>query len=518
MPVIRTLTDRIAANLGDKVVRHRWLVILATLVVAGVAANGARFLEFSNDYRVFFSDKNPELVAFEKFQNTYTKNDNILFVLQAGEGELFSPRIAAAIEALTEEAWKIPFAIRVDSVTNFQRSWADGDDLTVEDLVRGAAQIAPEELARRRAVALAEPLLNGNLISPDGRTTGINVTLQYPQENLTEVPEAVGFARGLAAKFSADYPELRVVLSGISMLNNAFAESGQADAMTLIPIMYAVLIVVMVITLRSFWGCFATILVIAFSMVTATGLAGYAGIKLTPISVVAPTIVLTLAIADSVHILMSMLELMREGKDKLIALKEGISINFLAVTITSLTTVIGFLTLNFSDAPPFWDLGNITAMGIAAAWVFSLGFLPAVVSLLPFRVKSRAVGAQARVGVLERLARLVITRYRSILMVTGSLTIALIAAVPTLELNDSWVKYFDHRMEFRRDADFATKHLSGPYPVEFSIEAEAPGGTSEPTYLMGLEAFTDWLRAQPEVRHVYGITDIFKRLNIRLIS
>ena len=81
MPVIRTLTDRIAATLGDTVIRFRWWVILAALAAVAAAASGGRLLDFSNDYRVFFSDKNPELVAFDNFQATYTKNDNILFVL-----------------------------------------------------------------------------------------------------------------------------------------------------------------------------------------------------------------------------------------------------------------------------------------------------------------------------------------------------------------------------------------------------------------------------------------------------
>ena len=495
MQGIRTWTDRTAAILADNVIRFRWLVILASLLVVLAAASGGRFLDFSNNFRVFFSDKNPELVAFDHLQATYTKSDNILFVLQPNDGEVFSPRVTAAIEALTEDAWKIPFAIRVDSISNFQHSWADGDDLTVEDLIRGGGELPPADLARRKAIALAEPLLNGSLIAPDARTTGVNVTLQYPEQSLAEVPEAVGFARGLAAEIRADYPELHVALSGVSMLNNAFAESGQADVMTLIPIMYAVLIAIMLIALRSISGTISTLLVIGFSTATAMGLAGYAGIKLSPISIMAPTIILTLAIADSVHILMSMRDLMREGKDKLTALKESIRINFLAISITSLTTIIGFLTLNFSDSPPFWDLGNITAMGIAAAWVYSLAFLPAMVSLLPCRVKARVQGDQASTSLMERLAGFVIARYRAVLVVTVALSFVLVAAVPTLDLNDSWVKYFDNRVQFRPDAEFAIENLGGVYPVEFSVEAAEPGGISEPQYLERLEAFTGWLRA-----------------------
>ena len=66
---------------------------------------------------------------------------------------------------------------------------------------------------------------------------------------------------------------------------------------------------------------------------------------------------------------------MRQGLGKKEAIRESLRINALPVTITSLTTVVGFLGLNFSDAPPFHDLGNITAMGITAAWGYSMTFL-----------------------------------------------------------------------------------------------------------------------------------------------
>lgn len=513
MAQIRTSTDRFAARLADLVVRFRWPVIVMTLVLVAAAASGGRFLEFSNNYRAFFSEKNPDLVAFEHFQGTYTKTDNILFILQPENGRVFSPRIADAVERLTAAAWKIPYAIRVDSITNFQHSWADGDDLTVEDLIRNGAGHSQERLESKQAIALAEPLLKDNLISPDADTTGINVTLQYPEQSLTEVPLAAGFARDLAAQIRADFPELHIALSGVSMLNNAFAESGQSDAMTLIPFMYLVLIGVMLLTLRSLSGTVATLLVIGFSTATALGLAGYAGIKLSPIAIMAPTIILTLAIADSVHILVSVRALMREGQGKIAALKESLRINFLAVSVTSVTTIVGFLTLNFSDAPPFWDLGNITAMGIAAAWLYSITFLPAVVSLLPVKAKPRTAGRLDGDMLMGRLAAFVTARYRTILFATGAVAAGLIAAVPTIELNDQWVKYFDHRIQFRDDAEFGLEHLSGLYKIEFSVEAGAPGGISEPLYLERLDDFTAWLRAQPEVRHVNSYTDIVKRLN-----
>jgi predicted RND superfamily exporter protein len=512
--------DRVALRLAGLVTGHPWLVIGLIGLLALTAASGIRFLEFSNNYRVFFSSDNPELVAFEDFQSTYTKNDNILFVLQPEDGSVFTPAMADATEGLTADAWKIPYAIRVDSVTNFQHSWADGDDLTVEDLVRNGAAMDPPTLAGKQRVATDEPLLRGNLISPDADTTGVNVTLQYPEKSLTEVPQAAAFARELAGRIESNYPGVTVAVTGVSMLNNAFAESGQQDSLTLMPLMFVVLVVFMAVVLRSMAGTLSTLSVIALSAATALGIAGWAGVKLTPISVVAPIIIMTLAIADSVHVLVTMLGLMREGHDKIAALRESLRINFVAVVITSVTTIVGFLSLNFSDAPPFWHLGNITAVGIVAALLYSVTFLPALVTVMPLRVRAGRSGSPAQAAeargleaALGRLADWVTAHHRPVLLGTGILAFALMAMVPMIDLNDEWVKYFDHRTEFRRDAEFAMDHLNGIYLVEYSLASHKPGGINDPVYLAGLERFTAWLRDQPGVTHVYSYSDVAKRLN-----
>lgn len=513
MTRITQLVDTFALRLADVVIAHPWRAIFAVLLVTVVAATGMRNLEFSNNYRVFFGPDNPDLLAFEDFQNTYTKNDNILFVIRPAEGDAFSVETADAAERLTRDAWQIPYAIRVDSVTNFQHSWADEDDLTVEDLVRDSRALGAMTLAAKKDIALAEPLLAGNLINPDGITSAINVTLQYPEQSLAEVPTAINFARELAAGIEADYPKLTVAISGVSALNNAFAESGQQDAMTLIPAMYGLLILFMLIVLRSIAATVGTVLVIVLATIVALGTGGHIGWALDPISATAPVIIMTLAVADSVHILVSLRTLMHEGLGKLEALAEALRMNFLAVSITSLTTVAGFLTLNFSDAPPFKHLGVLAAAGITAAWVFSLVLLPAIVRLLPMKVKPAAQDEGGIVALLRRLATFVTDNYRAVLFVMGVATVVLIAAIPRIELNDEFVQYFDQRVEFRRDADYTIDHLHGIYLIEFDLGAESAGAISEPEYLHNLEQFTDWLRVQPEVEHVFSYSDIIKRLN-----
>jgi len=503
--------DRFAASLTRGVIANRWLVIIGATIFAGLIGSGASSLQFSTNYRVFFSEANPELQAFEELQNTYTKNDNFFFVVEPTDGAAFDRDTLAAVEELTEAAWQIPYTIRVDSVSNFQHTYAVEDDLVVEDLVRDATSRDGLFLSERRDVALDEPLIRNQILTPDAVVTAVNVVLQYPEKGFMEVPEAVEVARALQADIEAKYPALTIHLTGVSMLNNAFAETGMADGATLMPLMFVVIFALTWLIIRSLTATFSTLLVILLSTTVGMGVAGFAGVKLTPIAMSAPIVILTLAVADSIHILMSLKGLMREGMAKTEALVEAVRINFLPVTITSLTTIVGFLSLNFSDSPPYWHLGNITAVGIGAAWIFSLTLLPATLSLLPYRVKQAGDTAWSQ-RTMDRLAEFVIRRYRTLLVVVGLPALALIAFIPTMNFNDQWVEYFDDRIEFRVDSDEAMNHF-GLYPIEYSIPANGPGGISEPEYLANLERLTKFLRAQEHVTHVYSLSDIMKRLN-----
>ena len=465
------------------------------------------------EYRVFFGPDNPQLKAFDAVQNIYTKNDNILFVVAPEDEEVFTSRTLSAVESLTREAWKIPYAIRVDAVTNFQYTRADGDDLIVSDLVEGAAGRSEDELAAARVVALSDPRLVNYLIPERAHVTGVNVTLQLPGLSPNESDEAAAHARVLVSEVEAAYPEIEVYLTGFAMLNNAFQEASLKDMQTLVPLMYLGIFLAMAMLLRSVSATFATGLIIAFSAGAGVGMAGWLGIPITPPSSAAPTVIMTLAVADSVHVLVTMLQYMRRGFSKQEAIVESLRVNMQPVFLTSLTTAIGFLSMNFSDVPPFRDLGNITAMGVTAAFLFSVLLLPALMAVLPLRVKLRP---ERSYGTMDRFADYVITRRRSLLW--GSVAVVLVLGffIPRNDLNDQFVKYFDHSIPFRGDTDFAMENLSGIYQIEYSIGAGRSQGISDPAYLERLDAFSQWFRAQPGVVHVNSLSETMKRLNANM--
>jgi predicted RND superfamily exporter protein len=252
------------------------------------------------------------------------------------------------------------------------------------------------------------------------------------------------------------------------------------------------------------------VLLIILSIISAIGLAGWMGIKLTPTSATAPTIILTMAVADCVHFLVTMLHNIRLDHEKKQAIQESLRINFQPIFLTSATTAIGFLSMNFSDAPPFRDLGNIVAMGVVIAFLLSVSFLPAIMAVLPVWTTRKD---EPDNRYMKFLAEFVIRRKNILLLVNGTLAIALISMIPRNELNDEFVKYFDESIEFRQATDFLNANMGGIYAIEYSLHAGGEGAISGPQFLQQVDSYKQWLLRQPEVVHVNTITDTFKRLN-----
>jgi len=509
------LTDNAAARTGRWVTEHPWTVIVITLLLAFAAAAGGKNLFFTTDYRAFFSSENPQLIAFEDLQDEYTKNDSVIFILTPENGELYDPEFLEAVQWLTEESWQIPYSIRVDSVTNFQHTRAEEDDLIVEDLVGEPTSLESEQLGQVRDVARNEPQLFQRLVSDRDHVTGINVTIQLPGvAPAEEVPEVANFSRDLKQRLEEKYPSVEARLSGIVMMNMTFQEASQQDLMTLVPAMYLVILVALGLMLRSFSGTVATLFLLTFSIMGAMGLAGWVRLGLTGPSVTAPTIILTLAVADSVHILATMFHEMRHnGLAKKDAIVESLRVNYQPIFLTSLTTAIGFLTMNFGEVPPFAHLGNITAVGVLIAFLLSITFLPAAMTVLPVKVKP--VSTQ-RSSLMDRLADFVIARKQFLFWAMAIVMVALIAFIPRNELNDNFLEYFDDSFDFRQSSDYMTENLTGLYDVHYSLGSGESEGVSDPEFLEKVQAFTDWFRSQPQVVHVNVITDTFKRLNKNL--
>ena len=507
------IKNSLAERWGKFVVKHKWIVLLLTLVLAmGLGSQGK--MEFDGDYHVFFSKSNHELEAFDGLQEKYSKVDNIIMVLAPKNKNVFTKENLIAIEELTAEAWNTPYSSRVDALTNYQHTRAEGDDLYVEDLSYESENLTAERVEEIKNIALNDPILVNRLVNKAGSVAAINVTVRLPGiDSSKEIPEITVVNRAMIAAFEEKYPQFDVYVSGNVPLNTAFFESSQND-LALIGIMFLIVIAVTLLLTRNIFATLATLVVVLFSIMSAVGFIGLSGIKLTAPSSVFPTMILTLAVADSIHILVTLLQKFRkEGYQKKEAIIESMRLNFMPVFITSLTTVVGFLTLNFGEVPPFWHLGNITAFGMTMAFFYSTTTLPALMAIFPIWKSSKKEVKDKKASFYTNLGDFIVKQPVRLTIISSAFILGMTLLALQNVFNDSFVDYFDKTVKFRTDSDFINKNLTGIYNAEFSIGSGESGGINNPIYLEKLNAFEEWLNEQEEVIHVNTFAEVTRKIN-----
>ncbi|EJC1208016.1 MMPL family transporter [Vibrio parahaemolyticus] len=499
-------------GLGKIPTKYSLLVLLATIFLIIVATIGGKNLYFRGDYDIFFDGTNKQLLAFDEIQTTFAKTDNLAIVIAPEDGDIFTPQTLSLIQKITVDAWQVPYSSRVDSIANYQHTEAFEDDLLVEDLLYSEYELTPERISKVKSIALSEPVLKSALVSEKGDVTVVNITVQLPEMDKTaEVEEVVSSINAMIDRYQRAYPDVTFHKAGIIAMNYAFMTAAQDDSSTLVPTMLVVILVFLTIMLRSILSVIATLIVIIGSVMATMGISGWAGMFLSTATVNVPTLIMTLAVADCVHVIATMRQSMKNGFTKAQSIERSIALNFVPILITSVTTAIGFLMMNMSDSPVLRDFGNLSALGVMVACFLSVTLLPALLKLLPIHVKMET--SQDQKHVMDRLGDFVVSQRRALLPLSVAVIVMCASLIPLNKVNDESVEYFGQRNEFRQAADFMEERISGMTNISIAIKTNESQGIAAPDFLNTIGEFSSWLRDQPETDHVATLADVYKRLN-----
>ncbi len=503
------VTPSFVSFVSEWVVERRIIVITLGILLTTLAAYGVRFLELSTSYRILFDPENPQLIALESLEDTYGKSDSVIFLLVPDNGDALSQNAIDATFWLTEQAWQTPFSTRVDSITNFQHTRAEGDDLYVEDLLQPQMLNDADALEQARKIALSDTRLVGKLIDVEGSVSVVLVSVAMQEDaDISAISETADFARDIAALAESTFEGMDVRLAGSVIINQEFAQAAVNSQKVFLPLSLFVMIVFLVIMTRGAMGVLSTGIVMIFSVLVSLGMGGWVGLIFSPSTAPASTIVLMIVVANCVHILVTIQQRLAAGDMKLDAIKESVRVNLQPVFLASFTTALGFLSMNFAEVPPHRHLGTFVAFGLIASFFLSVTFLPAFMSLLPLRANKALMNNDP---LMTKLSSGVL-KYQKILLVGSALVVTgLTVLIPRNELNDVFTHFFSKRVEFRQDIDLLDDRLGANGALEYSLVSGQ--NIADPKFLTDVEAFATWYREQPAVRNVSVITDTFKQIN-----
>lgn len=488
-------------------------VVVLFLLACIVTGFGTTNLYFRGDYKVFFEENDPQKLAYEEMQNVFSKSENVTFLILPKSENVYQPETFELLYKLTKDAWHIPLSIRVESLSNYQYTYADDEGLVVEDLIKkGQYDKAHIDYVRKSI----EPLKNvrGRLISDNDQMAVINVTIQLPDGDQTPNIMKIGeFSRQLKAKYETEFPDHEIHLSGIVSMNDAFALTAMDDASTLIPLMFVIIAVMIALLTRSKAASAVVFAIVGGTIIMTMGIGGWYGVFLSPSTVNVPTMVTTLAVADCLHIIVTYRQKLQKGLAKEQALAESFVINLKAILLTSITTAVGFLMLNFAEVPILSHLGNLTAIGVVLACILSLTVLPAMLMLLPV---PKSIVVDENNEKVDKLGHWVMNHHRRILPYSAIILTVSVLFCFNNRLNDVAVEYFDMSSPFRQSVEIQKKYMGGMSNIDFAVYTDEVYGINDPAAMIEVDALVKWLRSQPEVKHVLSFADIIKRLNMNM--
>jgi len=496
---------------------HPKKTIIFSTIFFFICCLGILGFSFTTDYRYFFSDQNPDLQAFNDFQEKFGKSDNILVVIKTSGETVFESSALTMLEEFTKRSWETPHSTRVDSLTNFQHIQVDDNEIIVEPLFENAHLLAPKTIEQKALYSTSESALQGFLISDDQTHTAVFISIETPEDdNGSAQFEAVAFVDALTQEFKREYPNSHFYVTGQLKINRGFMDAALLDATTLIPMMFLLLVVFLWLFLRSFHAMIATMIIVFMSSGIGISLTFALGIPMSAVATSAPLIILTLAVADSVHILVSYDQELKTGLAQKQALFKSLTINLQPVFLTSLTTIIGFLSLNFNESPPVQDMGNMVAIGVAAAFALSLSFLPAYLVLCrPPKVKiiDPALSGDSPKHWSQLLSNFVKNNSHLCGIVFLVLTAVLAWNASRNELNDMLFEFLAEKLPVRQDINYVKDNMTGVMSLSYAVSSSEDGGVTQPQYLKTLDAFKIWLQQQPEIKHVNSFSDVIQRIN-----
>ena len=459
----------------DAILRYPWRVVAGSVLFMLAAAGGTGFITVTNDHLVLFGDDNPQRLAFQALENTYSASDRALIAVAPREGSVFTREALGALVELTEAAWGAPYSSRVDSLTNYSHSEALGeDDLVVAPLVEDAGSLSDLDLTRIETIAMGSVDLVGRLVADDGRTAGMTINFVLPEDHDLAVREIGDFLDSLLEHARASHPRIDYYVTGDVPLNRAFSRTTVSDLRTLTPIVFLIIVGLTVLLLRSMPGAAAVVAVLMFAVGTTIGIAGWRGVVFSPISSGVPLIVMVIAVADSIHVVTSVLSGLSRGLDRRAAIVNSFRVNAYPILLTSITTAVGFLSLNAADSPPFHDLGNYVALGVFCAFAFTMTLLPALLWLLPLRAGHAQTAMEAG---FDRFADFVVARRTVLLWSLAAAAAVLATGVSRIELSDNPTRVL--RRTLRIPASFG---LRRPEPDQSGPAGVLPGGGTRPRH------------------------------------
>lgn len=514
--MIKQVTTKIATFLLD----HPGKAIMAAVLIVIALLPGLTKLEFDYTHRGYFKPDNELILTFDEFEKTFSGDDRVALIIHSEDG-IFDVESANFTQMMTDELWQIKDIVRVDSLANYNYTRSFEDDVLVDPFFlpedEESEELTQEFLDQRKEIALKDEIIPGYLLSKDAKTTMILGRFKPSLKKKVNYTESIEQIRALVDRVSADGKH-QVYISGNAMVMQSFKEVSSKDIKVMVPLLLATIIVLLFFVFRTKLGVLLPFMVIGFSILTTFGIGGYLGVKYNSIVGAIPVVLITIAIADTMHLLMSYYQGLGEHKDNRKACTSAFTKNIFATFLTSFSTAIGFISLAGSELLPIAGVGMLGAAGSILAWILTVLLVcPILVLQKPSLEQIEKCSKKNKVVLPKKMVLTFLTRLEKhsgkvlvgfILLCSGLLYIGM-----QNRISSDPMHYLSEDVPFRVATDFMDEHIGGASGPEVVITTPKEDGIKDPIFAKKVDQLTTWMASREGYNKVISYVDIIKKMN-----
>jgi len=434
--------------------------------------------------QAMFMGEGGEWERLQAYEAEFGADDNTVVALL--EGDISAPEGLAWLQSLHAAAERVPGVVAVRSLSNASIATATTDGMIdVVDAIDDQGNIDR---------ASADPFLSPLLIARDKRAATIQVELADDLQQIGDLSPVVHDIterlRGVTTP-----PDYTLHVTGVPFVRTEVVDMMVSDEMTFMPLVTLVFLVTILALFRRLWLGLAPLIGVLFATIWAVGLLLNQGAVFNILSILAPTLILVIGVADGIHLVNRYREELASDEDREAAMGRTVRHLSLACFLTTFTTAAGFVSLTVADTAVIRDFGQQVAVGVMVTFFALMMVVPTLLAWIPVEKVGRPEDVLEH-PIYDKLAGLVSTHPKRILFITLSLTVFAGWLGRDVTTDSGLLEMYHEDHPTWTAVTTAQEKTGGIIPIFIHISGE-PDQMLEPEVLQGIAALQARLGTMP---------------------
>jgi len=475
-----------------------FLLLIITLLSFGYFTKDFR-LDASSETLLIEGD--PDLKYLREVNKRYGSKEFLILTFTPNEGMVTD----SSINNLLSLKYKIQSLDWVHNViTLLDVPLLNNSDSPLQERLENFKTLKDEDVDKERGFQeiLNSPVFRNFVISEDGNTSGIIVYIK--KDNLKNIEnktkeEIEDYKNSLKKKNHENILQIREVIKSYDEVGKIYLGGIPMIADDMMSFIKSDIIVfglgVLLFIIATLWLVFRKLIWIIvpisscfFSVLIMVGLLGLLGWKVTVISSNFIALMLILTMAMNIHISTRFLQLKNDFPTlknfEIISMTTGKM--FWPIIYTVLTTICAFLSLVFSGIKPIIDFGWMMTFGLITSFIITFTLLPTLLSFVTNN--SAEIKKDKESKITSFFGKISINNKKTIFSLTGLIIILSIIGISRLQVENSFINYFNKSTEIYKGMKLIDEKLGGTTSLEVILKFpnnEAPKSNED-------DEFEDW--------------------------